>query len=51
LTSKSKQVIDKSATLSKEGSQRLAPKMDELKKKSSFLLDGTKGLFNKGKTK
>ncbi len=51
LVDKSKQVIDKSAALSKEGSERLAPKVDELKKKSSFLLDGTKGLFNKNNTK
>lgn len=50
LTSKSKHIVEKSATLTKEGGQLIAPKMDELKKKSSSLLDGTKGLFKRNKS-
>ena len=50
LTSKSKGLMDKSAALSKEGGQRIAPTMDELKKKSNSFLDGTKGLFKRNKS-
>ena len=47
LAEKSKEIIDKSSELSKEGSQKLTPKINDIKKKSHSLLTFTKSIFKK----
>lgn len=46
---KSRELIEKSAKLSKEGNQKLTPQIDNLKKKSYSFLKDTKSIFKKQK--